>query len=589
MKNITLPLIYAVISIFLSTSTVIATESAIKVRGLTIQKVPKNLGDTIKGWFGRSEDQYVYKTDNDLYIGDVEEKKSDDKGSTKLNFKVYSPFTMDAFVEVFDTENKIREIRVIEGYSATEDLISALDELMIKYPAKSLEYNIINPIQDYKKTDIEIEVKPGERADFSTSSPNVLIYNLVVAGLNLTDFGIGLTKTSETKKLIASFVKELYVKGEIDIIALDLTRDSRIANNLLESPSFGRLMNDFNKFLKVGKDSAQAVAVGKLSDQVENLVAKLGPPGAFTAAASKLVFGATKVSNFTLRTSQALDQYGKQKPPFSLAVATSNQTLNDWQSWLPESGIKLNQQNQAMQDYSSCITQSSASHVGSASCFISRNAAQIADYKQRDLETSRFPSLQKRNEYTNGQIVSAPLDIGLTWDQSNKLDLDSHLVTPTNEHVYFSQRGDLNQSPNSFLYRDSIPNGGLKGAEQTRISQFQQGEYRFYVYNYSEADGQEAARLAGSNGLSNSGATVKLYEGGAPLTNIPNDPAVFDLNNPNVQKVGAPYPGDSTFKVPVNQTGNTWYVFKLNTRTGILYRIDRFGNSPDSSSVPNVR
>jgi hypothetical protein len=587
MKNIKFSLFYALLSSFLSTSSVMAVELDIK-GGVTVERIPKNAADTVTGWFGRSEDQYSYKTGNNLYISDVE-KKDGDKGSVKLNFKIYSPFVMDSFIQIYNSENKISEVKIIEGKSAPEDLLSSGYEMITEGPVDIYKYNLLDPRSTYKETDVELEIKPGEHVDFSTSSSNVLVYNLIIAGLNMTDFGLGLTKTSETKKLVASFVKELYVKGEIDLVALDLTKDNRIKNNLLENPNFSKLMNNFEKFLKIGKDSAQAVAVGKLSDQVENFVAKLGPPGAFTAGASKLVFGATKVSNFTLRTSQALDQYGKQKPPFSLAVATSNQTLNDWQSWLPESGIKLNQQNQAMQDYSSCITQSSASHIGSASCFISRNAAQIADYKQRDLETSRFPSLQKRNEYTNGQIVSAPLDIGLTWDQSNKLDLDSHLVTPTNEHVYFSQRGDLNQSPNSFLYRDSIPNGGLKGAEQTRISQFQQGEYRFYVYNYSEADGQEAARLAGSNGLSNSGATVKLYEGGAPLTNIPNDPAVFDLNNPNVQKVGAPYPGDSTFKVPVNQTGNTWYVFKLNTRTGILYRVDRFGNSPDSSNVPKVR
>ncbi|BAU10793.1 putative lipase [Leptolyngbya sp. NIES-3755] len=237
-----------------------------------------------------------------------------------------------------------------------------------------------------------------------------------------------------------------------------------------------------------------------------------------------------------------------------------------------------------------CITSVNTTHIGSASCFVSRQPIQNLIFDQQNAAVNARPqSIQQQSQYTDGQIVRAPLDISLTWNQNTLLDLDSHLVTPNNEHIYFSQRGALDQAPNAFLYRDSIPDGGLRGAEQTRITRFQNGEYRFYVYNYSDSVGSNAARVAGPNGLSNSGATVQIYEGGASLTNIPNDPNTFDLNNPNVQRVGNPYPGDSTFSVPTNQPGNTWFVFRLDTRTGILQRVNRLGNSPNSSSVPNVR
>jgi hypothetical protein len=245
----------------------------------------------------------------------------------------------------------------------------------------------------------------------------------------------------------------------------------------------------------------------------------------------------------------------------------------------------------AFQNHLTATTSGTSSHIGSASYSfrIPNQPIQTESQSRNFASRGTRESIQRANEYTNGQIVKAPLDIGLTWNQDTKLDLDSHLVTPNGEHIYFSERGKLNEAPNAFLYRDSIPNGGLKGAEQTRITQFQDGQYRFYVYNYSDATGEEAARIAGPNGLSNSGATVKLYEGGAPLTDVPNNPAVFDLNNPNVQKVGSPYPGNSTFNVPANQPGNAWYVFRLDTRTGILTRVDRLGNAPDSRSVPSVR
>jgi pimeloyl-ACP methyl ester carboxylesterase len=241
----------------------------------------------------------------------------------------------------------------------------------------------------------------------------------------------------------------------------------------------------------------------------------------------------------------------------------------------------------AMLMYNSCMAQVASSHIGSASCGfrVPDQPVQTEIQTQAVVSRGREESIQQANQYTNGQIVKVPLDIGLIWNQDTKLDLDSHLVTPNGEHVYFSDRGKLDGAPNAFLYRDSIPNGGLKGAEQTRITQFQEGQYRFYVYNFSEGGTQGYT----SNSLSNSNATVKLYEGGEPLTGLPNDPAVFDLNNPNVQKVGNPYPGDSTFNVPTNQPGNTWYVFRLDTRTGILTRVDRLGNAPSSTGVPNVR
>jgi pimeloyl-ACP methyl ester carboxylesterase len=232
------------------------------------------------------------------------------------------------------------------------------------------------------------------------------------------------------------------------------------------------------------------------------------------------------------------------------------------------------------------ITQTGSSPIGSAS-----NHFPITTYTQfkaadrpvqDELNRGQFKPIaeQAKNTYTNGTIVKAPLDIGLKWDQSTKLDLDSHTVTPSGEHVYFNQRGSLTNAPNTFLYRDSIPAGGQLGAEQTRITTFQEGEYRFYVYNFSDQ-----GNLLPS-GLPNSAAKVQLFQGGAPLSNIPNDPTVFDLTNPELQKVGQPYPGTNTFNVPTGQSGNTWYVFKLNTRTGILNRVDRIGNINSSSKVP---
>jgi hypothetical protein len=242
------------------------------------------------------------------------------------------------------------------------------------------------------------------------------------------------------------------------------------------------------------------------------------------------------------------------------------------------------------------ITQSGSSHIGSASPYLGRSPNQdrinidnTYVVEQKNIAKSKPESIQEKSQYTNGQIVRTPFDITLTWNQNtpNPLDLDSHLVTPNGQHVYYprNERGNLNSSPNAFLYRDSIPAAGLFGAEQTRVTKLQDGEYRFYIHNFS--DGESSGNTSNPNRLSNSSAQVKIFEGGKPLTNVPNDPNNYDLNNRNIQAVGTPYP-NGTFNVPTNTAGNTWSVFRLNARTGILTPVNRFGNA-STGNVPTLR
>jgi Lipase (class 3) len=244
-----------------------------------------------------------------------------------------------------------------------------------------------------------------------------------------------------------------------------------------------------------------------------------------------------------------------------------------------------------MNAINSCYTSQGAAQITSATCYVSRPAYEDLIFKQTlDIKKGLPEGIQQKNQYTDGTIVRAPIDIGLTWNQETNLDLDSHtVITPNNStitsttQVYFAKPGSLTDTPGTFLYRDSIPAAGRLGAEQTRIAIFQDGEYRFYVYNFSDQSNTSPT------GLPNSLAKVQIFQGGDPLNNIINDPNIFKLDDPKLQKVGQPYPGNNTFNVPTDQSGNTWYVFKLNPRTGILQPINRFGNAPNSTSVPSIR
>jgi Lipase (class 3) len=254
--------------------------------------------------------------------------------------------------------------------------------------------------------------------------------------------------------------------------------------------------------------------------------------------------------------------------------------------------------------YNSCITMASSSAIQSSSCFKqpSQNPSD-AGYAPQVVEGlyagALNEGLQQKSQVTNGTIVNAPLDIGLEWRYSNGLDLDSHLLTPKGDHIFFGNRGSLDAPVNAFLYRDSIPDTAIPltsgaariGAEQTRISTFSPGEYKFYVNNYSQYINTPNSQVL-NNTLSTSDAKVSIFEGGAPLPSNPNDPTAFNLSDPLIQKQGQAYKDNLGNPVQIavpsspNQSGNTWYVFKLDTRTGILYKVNNLINITNPTIVP---
>jgi hypothetical protein len=255
-----------------------------------------------------------------------------------------------------------------------------------------------------------------------------------------------------------------------------------------------------------------------------------------------------------------------------------------------------------MQNQLTAITNGGSSHIGSAAYFIGRSPV-VDKVRDEQFNGARIPNLQEKSQYTDGVILQPPVDIVLTWNQNTKLDLDSHLTGPASAdenspvrfHVYWDARGSLNGTPNALLYRDTIPDPDIgltrpeqarTGPEQTRINtplRLQPGVYRFYVNNFSSLQngtGTPTGNAAGPTGLSNSGAAVQVYQAG---TAVPN----FDPNNPSVQGVGKPF-GDP-ISVPIGQQGNVWQVFELDSRTGILRRVNQpFGNVSDPALVPSV-
>lgn len=240
-----------------------------------------------------------------------------------------------------------------------------------------------------------------------------------------------------------------------------------------------------------------------------------------------------------------------------------------------------------LQNQLTAITQGGSSHIGSAAYYIGRSPNQDSVDTSNAIKVQQFSgastqSLQEKSQFidSNDFILKAPVDVVLNWDQSlaaGQLDLDSHLTGPTGLgdnspirfHTRFDDRGSLNSPPYALLYRDIIPAAGGSGPEQTRIQVLQDGVYRFYVHDYTNRDTVNSPALAASE------ATVQFFNNGLDLPDNPGE------------NLGTNVGG--TIEVPNDRLGNVWYVFQLDTRTGILKRVNvPFGNVSDRVNVPSV-
>jgi len=223
-----------------------------------------------------------------------------------------------------------------------------------------------------------------------------------------------------------------------------------------------------------------------------------------------------------------------------------------------------------LQSRLSAITQGGTTHIGSASYFLGRANPATEAVRENRFTFGHVPTVQQLSEYTNGQIIHAPVDVVLSWG-SHPSDLDSHLTGPTTVgdtrfHVYFGARGSLNDAPNALLYTDYTDHGRGRNnlPEQTRIDVAQPGVYRFYVHDYSNRG------ATNSTALSNSGATVTVHAAGS-------------RGLPEAQNLGREV---ARVEVPTNRVGTVWHAFELDSRTGVLNRVDQFRNVAVPAAVP---
>jgi hypothetical protein len=78
-------------------------------------------------------------------------------------------------------------------------------------------------------------------------------------------------------------------------------------------------------------------------------------------------------------------------------------------------------------------------------------------------------------------FADGAVSIKLTWGRA-PLDVDSHMLTPQQAHIYYVDKGSLTSAPYVNLDIDDVSSFG---PEYITIRRLARGTYRYYLHNYS--------------------------------------------------------------------------------------------------------
>jgi len=145
-------------------------------------------------------------------------------------------------------------------------------------------------------------------------------------------------------------------------------------------------------------------------------------------------------------------------------------------------------------------------------------------------------TIDKQNASITPSINSGEIRIVLSWGH-RPMDLDSHLFTPTKDHIYFSSKGKRLYAPYVELDVDDTTS---YGPETITIYKSHAGMYRYIVHNYS-----------GSPAIRTSNAKVEIYS-----------------------EMGLV----KSYNIPVSGVGDIWQVFSYNGSTGKITTFNKIAS-----------
>ena len=219
------------------------------------------------------------------------------------------------------------------------------------------------------------------------------------------------------------------------------------------------------------------------------------------------------------------------------------------------------------------IFYSSIFRLGTNSTFLDARYAVISAARTQGLSEDKIQVI--KNEFDRAGIIEPEsIRIVLTWEEEPR-DLDSHLTGPRVNgidrfHIFYSSKcyyiDDTYNNLNNIDFAAELDYDVTNsyGPEITTIHSYTEGDYYYYVHDFSNRYNNNSTALSESN------ATVKIYHGS---TNV-----LYKLEDGS----------DAVFSIPLSTIATLWEVFKINIdskRKVTIIKTNVFSNKITPSTV----
>ena len=189
-----------------------------------------NLGCTnsLKTVLGQRSPDYCTSSEaNSGILFDKFEATRNSDRSINLNLRVFNRGSADGLIEVYDSSQRLQDIKIIDGNRPPTGFLQSGGELL-KVPASLFSrYPLGDSRKNLQEQNISIKIPAGGSIKVSKSSSYALRYNTIMLAIEVAQLVKGdseYTKSNSRKEVIIGFIKDTI-----------FSRDSKTAINIFKS------------------------------------------------------------------------------------------------------------------------------------------------------------------------------------------------------------------------------------------------------------------------------------------------------------------------------------------------------------------
>ena len=167
------------------------------------------------------------QVDSGIIFDDIKVTKNADR-SVKLELRMFNRGSAEGFVEVYDSNKKLQDIKIIDGNRPPTGLLQSGGELFTKVPASLFSrYPLGDDRRNLQEQILDVTIPAGGYVQITKSSNFAVRYNTAMLLLEIYKLGQGdpgFTKQASMRKFLVGFAKESsgeaginIFKGEVNI------------------------------------------------------------------------------------------------------------------------------------------------------------------------------------------------------------------------------------------------------------------------------------------------------------------------------------------------------------------------------------